>query len=104
MSRPRLLAAALLASPLCATLPAWAQRSEKPVAPVFAFADVAQGSKILGARDDYVRATSPLERRAKLKTADPVDEEHFLRHMREAPLEWSAEQRDNLEPLFLTLG
>jgi hypothetical protein len=93
-------AAALLAF---VALPAWAQRVEKPVAPAFVFADVAQAQDILGTRDDYVRATSPLERSAKLKTAEPVDEERFLRHMREAPIEWSAEQRKNLEPLLRLL-
>lgn len=94
--------AALLA--LAAALPVWAQRSDPPAAPAFAFADVAQGRDILGTRDDYVRATAPLERKAKLKTTEPVDEERFLRHMREAPIEWSEEQRANLEPLFQLLG
>jgi hypothetical protein len=98
MSRAPLRASAVILA-LLVSLPAWAQRSDQPAAPAFVFADVAQGSDILGARDDYVRATAPLERKAKLKTADPVDEERFLRHMREAPLEWSPQQRESLEPL-----
>ena len=83
-------------------LPAWAQRAE-PVAPTFVFADAAQGSEILGTRDDYVRATSPLERKAKLKTTEAVDEDRFLQHMRGATLEWSAEQRENLASIILPL-
>jgi hypothetical protein len=93
--------AALLA---LAALPAWAQRAAEPRAPEFVFADVSQARKILGARDDYVRATAPLERQAKLKTAEPVDEERFTRTMQEAPREWDPRQRENLEPLLGLLG
>lgn len=83
-------------------LPTWAQRAE-PVAPQFVFADAAQGSEILGTRDDYVRATAPLERKAKLKTTETVDEERFLQHMRGTTLEWNEEQRKNLAPLIQLL-
>ena len=90
-----LLLLALLAAPPVA----WAQRAPGGSAPAFVFATAAEGSAILGTRDDYVRATMPLERSAKLRTADTVDEERFLRHMRGTTLEWTAEQRANLAKL-----
>jgi hypothetical protein len=98
MSRAPLRASAVILA-LLASLPAWGQRATDAATPEFVFADVPQAREILGTRDDYVRATAPLERKAKLKTAEPVDEERFLQHMRGAPLEWSPQQRKNLEPL-----
>jgi hypothetical protein len=94
----------LLLGAVCAAPPVLAQRSSAPAAPDFAFATVAQGQAILEARDDYVRATAPLERSAKLRTAEPVDEERFIRHMRNAPMEWTEEQRKNLTPLIEALS
>jgi hypothetical protein len=90
----------VLLGAVCAAPPVLAQRSSEPAVPSFAFATVAQGQAILGARDDYVRATAPLERSAKLRTAEPVDEDRFIRHMRNAPLDWTEEQRRNLTPLI----
>lgn len=90
------------ALPLLAALapaPACAQPASDSAAPGIVFASAAQGKAVLGARDDYVRATAPLERSAKLKTADAVDDERFVRHMQDAPMEWSEEQRKNLAPL-----
>jgi hypothetical protein len=104
--RPRWLGKVmlLLGSAVCAASPVLAQRSSETAAPALVFASVAQGQAILGARDDYVRATAPLERSAKLKTAEPVDEEQFIRHMRNAPMEWTEEQRKSLAPLIDALG
>ena len=51
---------------------------------------------MLGARDKYVRATTALERSAKLRVADAVDEERFMRFMRDRALEWTHEQQRNL--------
>lgn len=102
MSRARLHALAFIIALPAVALPASAQRAD-PVAPEFVFVDAQQGSEILGMRDDYVRATSPIERKAKLKTTEPVDEERFRQHMRGSTLEWTAEQRDNLAPIILSL-
>src|SRR5262249_35696027 len=66
----------------------------------FAFATVAEARTILGTRDDYVRATSPLERSARLRTTNNVDEERFIRHMQDAAREWKDEQQKNLTPLL----
>ena len=96
--------AVLLSIAVCAAAPALAQRSSEATVPALVFASIAQGQVVLGARDDYVRATAPLERSAKLRTADPVDEERFLHHMRGAPMEWTEEQRKNLAPLVDALG
>ena len=60
------------------------QRSESAAAPEFVFITAAEGAAILGARDDYVRASLPLDRAAKLHTAAPVGEEQFMQHMRKA--------------------
>src|SRR5688572_22426694 len=91
----RLLLLALLA----AALPAYAQRAPGGTAPVFVFATAAEGGAILATRDDYVLATMPLERQAKLRTAEPVDHERFLEHMRGTTLEWTEEQRANLQKI-----
>jgi hypothetical protein len=104
VSLRRLSLGVLLSSAVCAAAPALGQRSSEAAAPAFAFASIAQGQAVLGARDEYVRATAPLERSAKLKTAEPVDEERFLRHMRGTPMEWTQEQRKNLAPLIEALG
>jgi hypothetical protein len=82
-----------------AALPAYAQRTTGARAPAFVFATPAQGSAVLGTRDDFVRATGPLERSARLRTAEPVDEERFLKHMRGTTREWTDEQRAGLERL-----
>ncbi len=84
---------------LSIALPAFAQTSAGGTAPAFVFATAAEGSAILGTRDDYVLATMPLERQAKLKTAEPVDHERFLAHMRGTTLEWTDEQRTNMQKL-----
>jgi len=68
-------------------------------APEFVFATVAEGRAVLAARDDYVLATSPLERSAKLNTLDAVSEERFRQHMQNAVQDWTPEQQQNLAPL-----
>ncbi|MGH8618904.1 MAG: hypothetical protein ACREUW_14520 [Burkholderiales bacterium] len=92
--RAAALALALLAGA------AAAQPAAPGRAPAFVFATVAEGRAVLGARDDYVLATSPLERSAKLKTGEAVDEERFREHMRNAVQDWTPEQRKNLAPLL----
>jgi hypothetical protein len=66
----------------------------------FAFASVEQGRAILGTRDEYVRATAPLERSARLHTVEPVDEERFLRHMQGTVIAWTDQDRQDLRPLL----
>jgi hypothetical protein len=49
---------------------------------------VAQGREVLLQRDDYVRATAPLERRMHLKSRAEVDQDAFMRHQASLVLEW----------------
>ena len=87
---------ALLLFAAGAAFPARAQPSTGASAPSFVFATIAEAQAVLGARDDYVRATTALERSAKLRVADAVDEERFMRFMRDRALEWTDEQQRNL--------
>lgn len=58
----------------------------------FVFASETQARAVLGARDDYVRATGAFERSASLRTAETVDEERFIAAMRDTALAWSEEE------------
>jgi hypothetical protein len=87
----RLLLAAALATA------AFAARAE------FVFATPEEGAAILGARDDYVRATGALERQAKLRTAEPVDEARFVGFMAETALPWTDEERTRVEAALTPL-
>jgi hypothetical protein len=80
--------------------PARPQRSSGSAAPHFVFATIEEARAILGARDEYVRATTPLERSAKLKVADTVDEERFVSHMRDTAMGWTEGERRNVTPVI----
>src|SRR5262245_53703185 len=94
---------ALLTFAAVATSPAEAQRSSATAAPSFVFATVKEARTVLGASDEYVRATTPLERSAKLKVTDAVDEERFVRHMRNAAMEWTEGERRKVESVIEVL-
>jgi hypothetical protein len=66
---------------------------------VVIFAGAAEAGAILGWEDDYVRATRPLERRVKLRRAQPVDAAEYRRHLAAQALDWSEEERRRLAPL-----
>jgi hypothetical protein len=66
----------------------------------FVFADRAQARAVLGARDDYVRATGALERSAKLRSAETVNQERFAARMADEALAWNGNERRLLEPLL----
>lgn len=74
-----------------------------PRASLYVFATAGEGRAILGARDDYVRATLPLERAAKLKTHEPVDESRFLRFMESMAVDWDGAERESLAPIMAGL-
>ena len=63
------------------------------------FAGAPEAGAILGWEDDYVRATRPLERMAKLRRAQPVDAAEYRRHMAAQALDWTEEERRRLAPL-----
>ncbi len=54
------------------------------------FATADEGRKVLTTRDDFVRALSPFDRAARLKTADEVSEKAFLEFVGRSVLDWTA--------------
>ena len=85
----------LLALSACAT---HAQQQAR-----FAFATQAQARAVLGAQDDYVSATSALERPMVLAAAGPMDAERFAAAMQATALDWSATERSAFDPVFARL-
>jgi hypothetical protein len=59
----------------------------------FSFASVEQARGVLGARDDYVRATAAFERSVVLRTRRAVAADEFAAAMRDTALAWSAEDQ-----------
>jgi len=86
-----------------ATHGTFAQSANDLAASAYAFSTAAEGRAILGARDDYVRATTALERSAQLRTGDKVDEVRFMQFMQGTVLDWSEEERRHLRPLIARL-
>jgi hypothetical protein len=59
----------------------------------FVFASQEQARAVLGARDDYVRATAALERSAVLRRPDALDAEGFAAAMRDTARAWTPEEQ-----------
>lgn len=60
-----------------------------------AFADVAEGKRILASRDDFVQSMSPFDRAARMKTDKDVSEEQYLEFAGHSVLAWSkAEEQE----------
>ena len=59
----------------------------------FVFASQEQARAVLGARDEYVRATAALERSATLRTSEALDAERFAAAMRQTALAWTDEEQ-----------
>jgi hypothetical protein len=95
-SAKSLIRAALLALGLACA-------SAQAAPPEIVFAGAAQGREILSRVDEYVRATSALERRAHLRSAEPVDEATFARRQSELLQEWPDEARSVLAPAVARL-
>lgn len=72
-------------------------------APAIIFAGASEAGAILGFEDDYVRATRPLERMAKLRRAKPVDPEEYRRYLSTQALAWSDAERERYAPLVARL-
>ena len=70
----------------------------------FVFATPAQARAVLAARDDYVRATAPLERSAKLRTPETIGAERFVDAMRETALDWTQEEQRAFAAVLAALG
>lgn len=69
----------------------------------FVFAERAQARAVLGARDDYVRATGELERSVTLRSTEAVSEERFAARLAGQALAWNGDERRLLEPLLARL-
>ena len=69
-------------------------------APVFEFAPAQEARTVIGAHDDFVRGTTALERRVRMKTRQPVDEDRFARYLQSQVLEWRDDERKRIEPLL----
>jgi len=67
------------------------------------FATVAEGRQVLTNRDDFIRALSPFDRAARVKTDKEVSETEFLIFVGQHNLEWNEAERqkvaDALKPL-----
>ena len=70
----------------------------------FAFATPAEARAALGAQDDYVRATSTLERPVVMGTAEVMDPEPFRAAMEATALEWTEDERRPFAGVLARLG
>jgi hypothetical protein len=57
------------------------------------FATADEGRKVLTARDDFVRALSPFDRAARMKTAGEVSEKAFLEFVGRNVLDWTEAEK-----------
>ena len=60
------------------------------------FATAAEGSRLLSARDVFVKAMSPFDRGARLKTDRDVSEVEYLAFVAKQPLEWTRAEKVRL--------
>jgi hypothetical protein len=63
---------------------------------VVAFATADEGRKILTARDDFIRALSPFDRAARVKTDKDVSEKEFLEFVGRSVLDWTEAEKASL--------
>jgi hypothetical protein len=69
----------------------------------FSFATQAEARAVLGAHDDYVRATSTLERSVVMSTSEVMDAERFAAAMQATALEWTAQERRPFDAVLARL-
>jgi hypothetical protein len=69
----------------------------------FSFATQAQARAVLGAHDDYLRATSTLERSVVMGTTEVMDAERFAAAMQATALEWSDDERKPFDAVLARL-
>lgn len=67
---------------------------------VIEFANIEQGQKILGAKDDYYDHLSKFDLQAKIQTGDNVARKDYLENARDAVIEWSDEQKKRMIPVL----
>jgi hypothetical protein len=71
---------------------------------VLVFADVNEGRNVLTARDAFVKALSPFDRSARLKTDKNVSEKEFLEYVAKQVLPWSEDDKRRLSPVIESLA
>jgi tetratricopeptide (TPR) repeat protein len=64
------------------------------------FATAAEGARLLSARDAFVRAMSPFDRAARLKTDQDVTEDEYLAFAGRQALDWTADERTGLQAIL----
>jgi hypothetical protein len=89
----KLLLAALLAA-----------ASSAAAAPAFVFATLEEARSVLAREDDYLLATTPLDRRVRLRSAQPVGRGEYAAHMAAQALAWPAEDRRRVEALLAQIA
>ena len=79
-------------------------RSAAPSGASFSFATAGQAAEMLGRRDDFVRALSPFDRSARLKTPRNVSEEEYLAFVRRQSLDWTAGEMARVNTVLTSTG
>ena len=69
-----------------------------------AFADGEAATRILAKEDDFVRAQSPFDRAARLKSDKPVDMQAYLRFLANSVRAWSTDERRDLDAAWCEIG
>jgi hypothetical protein len=69
----------------------------------FAFATQSEARAVLRAQDDYVRATSTLERSVVMGTTEVMDAERFAAAMQATALEWTEDERRPFDAVLARL-
>lgn len=67
------------------------------------FATIEQGRQVLTNRDDFVRALSPFDRSARVKTAKEVSETEFLTFVGQHNLAWTEAEKQKVAAAFKPL-
>jgi hypothetical protein len=68
-----------------------------------AFANVAQAREILTNRDEFIRALSPFDRAARMKSDTPQSEEAFLRFLAASALAWEPAESNRIGVVLSSL-
>src|SRR5437868_14639315 len=68
------------------------------------FATIARGRQILTDRDEFIRALSPFDRSARMKTAGTVTEDAFIHFVGQNVVSWEPAETNRVAGLIGLLG
>ncbi len=71
---------------------------------VVSFASVDTGRNVLGNRDEFIAALSPLDRSARLKTEQAVSEKAFLDFVGRSVLAWNSDETNNISAMVQSVA